>query len=197
MTFGEKLSSARTTAGLSQQELADQIYVSRSAIAKWEAGNGMPDIENLRSLAEFFGVTLDELLDGSTPIRSIREPIDLSRFSPTGKCRDAYDSAVLSRYPDACRIDVVFLLHDFGNLGRVLNALSFGLAEALWQLTHRTDCSRHYYLVDTVDRHVFVCVTDDALTATVLPQRLLRSEQNGNFRHGGRTYLNSRHNLIP
>lgn len=196
MKFGEKLKSARTAAGLSQQELADRIYVSRSAVAKWEAGNGMPDIENLKALARMFGVTLDEMMDESTILCTIRETIDLNRYTVAGKCRDAYDAAVLDHYPDAYRIDVVFLRHDFEKLGRVLNTLSFGLAESTWQLTHLSDCRKHYYLVDTVDQHILVCVTDESLTSSILPRRLLRSERTDTFCHDGYTYTNSCYNLM-
>ena len=48
MTFGEKLKEARKEAGLSQEQLAEKIYVRRQAITKWESGNGIPGIENPR-----------------------------------------------------------------------------------------------------------------------------------------------------
>lgn len=196
MSFGDKLKSARANAGLSQQELADKLHVSRSAIAKWEAGNGMPDIENLKALAGMFGVTLDKLLDETTPIRSTRTPIDLNQFPVSGKCRDAYDAAVLRHYPDAYRIDVVILEHDFGTVGRCLNVVSFGLAASLWQLTHLAECQTHYYLVDMVDCHIFVCVKPESMLSTTLPNRLLRSQREGEFQHNGRTYFNSGYNLV-
>ena len=49
MTLGEKLKEARKQAGLSQEQLAEQLIISRSAIAKWESDLGIPDIENLRA----------------------------------------------------------------------------------------------------------------------------------------------------
>ena len=49
MTIGEKIKEARIGIGLSQEELAEKLNVSRSAIAKWEADKGVPDIENLKS----------------------------------------------------------------------------------------------------------------------------------------------------
>ena len=49
MTFGEKLKNARKEAGLSQEQLAEKLSVSRSAVAKWESDKGMPDIDNLKA----------------------------------------------------------------------------------------------------------------------------------------------------
>ena len=51
MTFGEKLRNARKEAGFSQEQLAENLSVSRSAVAKWETDNGMPDVGNLKAIA--------------------------------------------------------------------------------------------------------------------------------------------------
>ncbi|MBO5994859.1 MAG: helix-turn-helix transcriptional regulator [Firmicutes bacterium] len=51
MTFGEKLQEARKRAGYSQEQLAEKLSVSRSAVAKWENDNGMPDIANLKAMS--------------------------------------------------------------------------------------------------------------------------------------------------
>ena len=59
MEFGKKLKRLRQEKGLSQQKLADMIYVSRSAVAKWENGLGLPSEESYRALAEIFGVSKD------------------------------------------------------------------------------------------------------------------------------------------
>ena len=61
MTFGEKLKEARKKAGLSQEQLAEKMSVSRSAVAKWEAGDSIPDLDKCKTLAEMFGVSLDDL----------------------------------------------------------------------------------------------------------------------------------------
>ena len=62
MTFGEKLKKLRADKGLTQDMLAEKIYVTRTAISKWESGRGYPNIESLKAIARFFSVTLDELL---------------------------------------------------------------------------------------------------------------------------------------
>ena len=62
MNFNEKLQSLRKEKNITQQELAEALFVSRTAISKWESGKGYPSIDSLKLLAEFFSVTVDELL---------------------------------------------------------------------------------------------------------------------------------------
>lgn len=66
MDFGQKLKEIRKEQGLSQEQLAEKIGVSRQAITKWETGKGMPDIENMMILAEIFKTTIDELVSNAT-----------------------------------------------------------------------------------------------------------------------------------
>ena len=62
MDFGDKLKQYRLKEGLSQEQLAEKIGVSRQAITKWETKRGLPDVENMIILAELFNLTLDELV---------------------------------------------------------------------------------------------------------------------------------------
>ena len=62
MEFNEKLQELRKNKGLTQEELAQILYVSRTAISKWESGRGFPNIESLKSISKYFSVSLDELL---------------------------------------------------------------------------------------------------------------------------------------
>ena len=64
MEFNEKLQQLRKQKGLTQEELAEALFVSRTAISKWESGRGYPNIDSLKELAKFFSVTIDELLSG-------------------------------------------------------------------------------------------------------------------------------------
>lgn len=62
MEFNQKFQELRKQSGLTQEELAEKLYVSRTAISKWESGRGYPNIESLKVIAKFFSVTVDELL---------------------------------------------------------------------------------------------------------------------------------------
>lgn len=64
MEFHEKLQNLRKKYGMTQQELADKLYVSRTAVSKWESGKGYPNIDSLKSIAALFSVSVDELLSG-------------------------------------------------------------------------------------------------------------------------------------
>jgi transcriptional regulator with XRE-family HTH domain len=79
MTLGEKLKEARKQAGLSQEQLAEQLIISRSAIAKWESDLGIPDIENLRALAEHLNISMESLLDDP---KACKRPVSLPPQSP-------------------------------------------------------------------------------------------------------------------
>ncbi len=62
MEFNEKLQELRKSKGLTQEELAKKLYVSRTAISKWESGRGFPSIDSLKEISRFFSVTIDELI---------------------------------------------------------------------------------------------------------------------------------------
>ncbi len=64
MEFHEKLQKLRKQKGLTQEELAESLCVSRTAISKWESGRGYPNIDSLKEIAKVFSVTIDELLSG-------------------------------------------------------------------------------------------------------------------------------------
>lgn len=64
MDFNEKLQLLRKQKGFTQEELAQVLFVSRTAVSKWESGRGYPNIDSLKAIAKFFGITIDELLSG-------------------------------------------------------------------------------------------------------------------------------------
>ena len=72
MEFNEKLQELRKQNNLTQQELADALYVSRTAISKWESGRGYPNIDSLKAISKYFSISLDELLS-SDEILTIAE----------------------------------------------------------------------------------------------------------------------------
>lgn len=165
MTFGEKLKQARKDAGLRQEELAEKLGVSRSAVAKWETDKGMPDIGNLKLIAQFLHVSADLLLDdGAAPDLSItREAVDLSEYGP-GRRKVVKDRAVRAKYPDA----EIFTLLRKEKLTRgeklvdtaiwLLSPLPPGTMDMAKGLNH---LDKEFYLVSREDRQYLVTVTDE------------------------------------
>ena len=100
MDFGKKLQALRKQKGLTQEELAKSLYVSRTAISKWESGRGTPSIESLKSIASFFSVTVDELLS-SEQILNIAEE---DRSKAINRFRDLIFGIV-----DICALFFLFL----------------------------------------------------------------------------------------
>ena len=64
MDFNEKLQELRKNRGMTQEELAEVLYVSRTTISKWKSGRGYPSIDSLKDISKFFSVSIDDLLSG-------------------------------------------------------------------------------------------------------------------------------------
>lgn len=71
MEFNEKLQQLRKEKELTQEELAEKLFVSRTAISKWESGRGLPNIESLKAISKVFGITIDELLSANEIIGAV------------------------------------------------------------------------------------------------------------------------------
>ena len=71
--FNEKLQELRKNKELTQEELAEALYVSRTAVSKWESGRGYPSIDSLKEIAKYFSVTIDELLSSDEVINLAEE----------------------------------------------------------------------------------------------------------------------------
>ncbi len=91
MNFSEKLKEIRKNEGLSQEQLAEKIGVSRQAITKWETGKGLPDVENMVIIAEIFKTTLDELLRDSVTGKEQKMPVYTSETIYDIDCEKHFD----------------------------------------------------------------------------------------------------------
>ena len=100
MTFGEKLKKARTEAQLTQEELAEKLFVSRTAISKWESDRGYPNIESLKAIAKFFSVTVDELLSNDEVLTIAEED---------SKQKEKYFRNLVYGLLDLCMVLLLFL----------------------------------------------------------------------------------------
>lgn len=73
MEFHERLQELRKQKGLTQEELAQALFVSRTAVSKWESGRGYPNIDSLKAISAFFSVTIDELLSSKEALTLAEE----------------------------------------------------------------------------------------------------------------------------
>ena len=73
MEFNQKLQELRKQKGLTQEELADALFVSRTAVSKWESGRGYPSIDSLKAISAFFSVSIDKLLSGNEILAAAKE----------------------------------------------------------------------------------------------------------------------------
>jgi len=73
MAVSEKLYTLRKKSGLSQEQLAEQLHVSRQAISKWELGNAIPESDKLIAISNYFSVSLDYLLKDDEPSNNISQ----------------------------------------------------------------------------------------------------------------------------
>ena len=171
MTFGEKLREARKEAGLSQEQFAQKLSVSRSAVAKWESDKGMPDVNNLKAMAQLLDVSVDYLLDEGEKLsfNETKEPVDLDSMEVTGRCRDRKDAACYHRFSDA---DAIYPLI---RRKRMTAAEWFADLIAGAGIIQGADYLRDmsaYYLVETGGKQLLVSVSEDFITSRELANRV-------------------------
>lgn len=73
MEFNEKLQALRREQNMTQEELAKELFVSRTAVSKWESGRGYPNIDSLRAIAKFFSVSVDELISDGELLKKAKK----------------------------------------------------------------------------------------------------------------------------
>ena len=193
MTFGEKLKNARKNAGLSQEQLAEKLCVSRAAVAKWETDKGLPDIMNLKAISKLLDVSIDTLLnDGEqTDLTSIKEAIDLNSLELYGRARCKHDVAVLNRFPQAEHIHQLSLIHQLNKIEWWADFLTCGLYTMIWGISHWKTWTGHYYLVDQGNRQFFVEVNDEFIIANSLPKPINKNK----FYISDRQYIRIRYDI--
>ena len=115
MEFNEKLQLLRKQKGLTQEELANLLFVSRTAVSKWESGRGYPNIESLKAIAKFFSVSLDELLSNEEMLNIAEED---------GKQRDSDFRDLLFGLLDICFAMLLFLPFFADKGEKIINGVS-------------------------------------------------------------------------
>lgn len=163
MTIGEKIREARKSAGLTQEQMAEKLMVSRQAITKWEADKGIPDVDNLKVISSLLNVSLDYLLDNGQELNKsvIRETIDLSKYK-----KDKKTKIVMEKYPDA---EIWALIHrqkltKSENIIDWVIALVFNGPFGTPDLINAfKNVDKSYYLVNQDNKQFFVVVTDEVI----------------------------------
>ena len=171
MTFGEKLKEARKDAGLSQEQLAQKLSVSRSAVAKWESDKGMPDVNNLKAISQLLDVSVDYLLDEDEKLsfNETKEAIDLNLFEVTGKCRDKKDAACYFKYSGA---DAIYPLIRRKRMNKAEWLADFIAGAGIIQgADYLRDASANY-LVETGGKQLLVNVSADFITSRELANKV-------------------------
>ena len=105
MEFNEKLQKLRKEQNLTQEELAEKLFVSRTAISKWESGRGYPSIDSLKVIAKYFHITIDELIGGEEIVTLAAQDI---------KEKNKKHTALICGVLD-CFTALLFFLPLFGN----------------------------------------------------------------------------------
>ena len=85
MSLGNNLFNARKKSGLSQEDVAGKLGVSRQTISKWELDETLPDIRQSKKLSNLYGLSLDELLEFDIDVKEIQEVIDKTSDQVTEK----------------------------------------------------------------------------------------------------------------
>ncbi len=170
MTLGQKLKRIRSKFGLSQEQLAEIMNVSRQAITKWENDNGLPDVSNLKELSKVFGLTVDYLLDdnNSLPSLSMKKELDKNKYKNKMTMynevlkeyySESYDIYILSRTKKLNFIELVLDTFIAPEIGPVSTADELG------------DLSP-YYLVKKDDLKLLVNIKNYVLEVIELPSNI-------------------------
>lgn len=201
MTFGERFKEARAKAGFTQDELAQRLAVSRSAVAKWESDRGMPDVTNLKMIADVLGVSVDYLLDDGNALNLsvTKKAIDLTKFGDRRKLSrtrkvEIKERIVREEYPDAeiLRLTVTKIKNTksetiadqaIGWFALILGGIPLFGTQEFGKTLNSLD--QQYYLVDEEKAQYFVLLTDEQMISRSLAKRITDKK----FEIGDREFL--------
>ena len=188
MTFGEKLKEARKAAGMTQEQLASTLSVSRQAVTKWEADKGIPDVENLKNLSRALDVSIDYLLDDGTQLdlSVTKKPIDLRKYGDEGrlsriKKTGIKEKIVREEYPDAriIRLTVTKIKNTkseaaadtaIGLFALLLGGIPLFGTQEMGKTINSLD--QQYYLVSKEDKQYLVLLTDEFMISRAMASKI-------------------------
>lgn len=111
MQFSENFQNLRKSKGLSQEELGEQLSVSRQTISKWEKGTAYPDMLNLMTISQFFGVSTDELISGKKETESISEEEEKTEEKASAPTEASSENSFHLEYESRLKIKNLPLVH--------------------------------------------------------------------------------------
>ena len=189
MTLGEKIRLARKRSGLSQEQLAEKLCVSRSAVAKWETDKGLPDVGNLKILAKLLSVSVDSLLDEEKEVEfaAVRESYSLASLG-RGCKKVKKDRLLRAKFPNARIYTLLGQLEPTKTEKIVDNVLGF-LTEAPFGVPEFINgvknLDKEFYLVEQEEQQFFVTVTDEFLETRLMEPPITQSK----FRLGDWSFI--------
>ena len=184
MTLGQKLKEIRKRFGLSQEQLAEIINVSRQAITKWENGGGLPDISNLQELSKVFGVTVDYLLNDEhqLPALSMRKELDKEKYKST---LTMYTEVLKEYYPEPYE---VYILTRSKKLNFIEWILDTFIAPEIGPVSTADELGdlSPYYLIKKYDLKLLVNIKNYIMEVIELPS----DTNDKRFIHGKNEFIN-------
>lgn len=165
MTLGEKLKEIRKRFGLSQEQLAEIMNVSRQAITKWENDGGIPDVSNLQELSKVFGITVDYLLndDNGLPALSMTKQLDKDKYD--GKI-SSYSVILKEYYPEPWK---VYSLVREKKMSKLEATFDFLIGSGTVDLADALNDMSPFYLVVKDNLKMLVNIKDWTLIVYELP----------------------------
>ena len=167
MMFSQKIKEIRKRFGLSQEQLAEIINVSRQAITKWETGGGLPDVSNLQELSKVFGVTVDYLLDDDRNLPALSMKVELDKDKYKNKLK-MYLEVLRDYYPEPYE---VYVLTRTKRLNFIELALDTFIAPEIGPVSTEDSLGNlsPYYLVKKDGLKLLVNIKDYVLEVVELP----------------------------
>ena len=172
MTLGEKIKNARVKAGMTQEDLASKMLVTRQAISKWESDKGIPDIDNLKAMSKLLNISIDYLVDDGTELDMsvTREPVDLTVYGKRRK-KVLKDKAIRDKYPHA----TIMTLIAEQKLTKGEKAVDF----AILLLTPLLDMVKLSKQINNVDKEFYLIEQEEQQYLAVVTSEFIESRKLG------------------
>lgn len=161
MTFGEKLKKLRTDNDLTQDELADEIYVTRTAISKWETDKGYPSIDSLKQLSNLFHISIDELISDTD--------VENKRLLEEAQSRKFYRYAVVCLAVATISTIIVFFTQiPFLNMISVLGVIGYVVLGLLSKPKYKRMAAKKMVIPYVISRLVILAVVIALMVSIII-----------------------------